>query len=123
MRNFFDAEFLCEEILNVNPEFRLKWLTQKRKEYYDKNAEKIREQSKQTHHRNEEKYKERERQYRENHREEIYQKNKRYAETHREQRNEKRCEKITCECGAIVRRGYILEHRKSNKHKEMIPNI
>ena len=61
--------------------------------------------------------------YRESHREQLNEKAKLYCGTHGKQINEKRCEKITCECGAIVRRGYISEHRKSNKLKEMIPNI
>ena len=123
MRKFFQAENLGGDIMKLNEEFRLKCLLQKRKEYYENNVEKIREQKRITYQQDKEKHIEYGKKYRENHREEIYQKNKRYAETHREQRNEKLCEKITCECGAIVRRGYILEHRKSNQHKEMMPNI
>ena len=44
MRKFFEAENLGEDILRINDEFRLSWIKQKRKEYYEKNAEKIREQ-------------------------------------------------------------------------------
>ena len=78
LRKFFEAESLGEDILNINEEFRLRQLHQKRREY---------------------------------------------LETHREHIHRKRGEKIACECGAVVRKYYIVEHRKSNKHKEMIPNI
>ena len=39
-----------------------------------------------------------------------------YYEEHREIINEKRNEKITCECGSIVSKRHIARHRKSLKH-------
>ena len=84
---------LCEDIIHRNEEFRLKWLTQKRKEYN------------------------------ETHREELKEKCKRYTELHREQINKRRGEKLVCECGAVIRRDYMAEHRKSIKHKENIPKV
>ena len=93
LRKFFDAEKLCEDIIHLNEEFRLKWLTQKRKEYN------------------------------ETHREELKEKCKRYNELHREQINKRRGEKVVCECGAAIRRDYLSEHKKSIKHKENIPKL
>ena len=87
MRKFFDAENLCEDIERINQEFRIKCILQKRKEYN------------------------------EIHREELKEKCKIYNESHREQINRRRGEKITCECGAIVRRDYLTQHQKSEKHK------
>ena len=121
MRKFFEAEDTCEDILRINEEFSIKWAAYKRKQYYDKNAEKIREQNRLEYHRNIEKHLEKGKTYRETHREQIYEKIKRYTETHREQINKKRNEKVTCDCGAIVRKGYLSEHKKSIKHKENIP--
>ena len=117
MRKFFEAEFLCEEILKVNEEFRLKSLAQKRKEYYVKNAEKIREQRRVNYSRNKEKTIESEKAYREKHREEINQRTRRYTEAHREQVRIPSNEKVTCECGCTVRRGHMAKHRRTDKHK------
>ena len=123
MRKFFEAENLCEDILRINDEFRLSWIKQKRKDYYDKNAEKIREQKWLDYHRNREKHLEYGRTYREKHPEQVKEKIKQYTKTHREQINEKKREKVTCECGAIVTKGYLSEHKKSIKHKENIPKL
>ena len=40
IRKFFEAEDICEDILRINEEFSIKWAAYKRKQYYDKNAEK-----------------------------------------------------------------------------------
>ena len=45
MRKFFEAEYLSQDILRINDEFRIKWATHKRKKYYNKNVEKIREKN------------------------------------------------------------------------------
>ena len=93
LRKFFNAEKLCEDIIHINEEFRLKWLTQKRKEYN------------------------------ETHRKELKEKCKSYNEQHREQINKRRGEKVVCECGAVIRRDYLSEHKKPIKHKENIPKL
>ena len=44
---------------------------------------------------------------------------KQYREVKKEELNKKAKEKITCECGAIVARGGIAEHKKTLKHKKL----
>ena len=122
MRKFFEAENLYEDIVKINDEFNLKWILKKRKEYYDIHAEQIREQQRLAYHRNREKHLDYSKKYREIHQEQLKEKTKQYNATHREQINEKKSEKVMCECGATVRRGYITEHKKTNKHKENINN-
>ena len=73
-----------------------------KKEYYEKNVDKILRVNKK---------------YREEHQEELKDKCKQYNESHREQISRRRGEKVTCECGAIVRRDYMTQHKKSEKHK------
>ena len=81
-----------------NPEKYRQWDKNK----YEKHKEKILEKMKEDRKNNPEKYKQKE-----NNR-----KNK-------QERQDKNNEKITCECGAIVRRGGIAEHKRSMKHKKL----
>ena len=75
---------------------------EKFKEYYENNKEKLNEIKKQDRINNPEKYKQKE-----NNR-----KNK-------QERLQKQKEKITCECGAIVARGGIAEHKRTMKHLKL----
>ena len=45
---------------------------------------------------------------------------KKYYDQNKEQITKQKKEKITCECGCIMRRGDIARHRKSNKHKLLL---
>jgi len=72
-----------------------------KKKYYIDNKEKINENFKKYYDKNKEKISKRSNEY--------YQNNKDII-------NEQRKEKITCECGSIVRKGLIARHRKSLKH-------
>ena len=57
---------------------------------------------------------------------EYYEKNKEkkkeYYNNNKEQINKDRQEKITCECGSIIRKGYISQHRKTKKHLKLMKN-
>ena len=75
--------------------------TRTKKEYKNNNKEKIREQSKI---------------YYENNKDEINEKKKEYYKNNKH----KRSEKITCQCGSIVRKDNIKQHEKSLKHKNFI---
>jgi len=55
-------------------------------------------------------------QYKLDHAEELKQYDKQYYLDHAEEIKEQKKEKITCECGSIVRRGNIAQHKKSKKH-------
>tara|TARA_R100000655_G_scaffold67448_1_gene105786 strand:- start:36 stop:575 length:540 start_codon:yes stop_codon:yes gene_type:complete len=61
--------------------------------------------------------------YYQDHKEHIAEQTKEYREEHKEERREKSKEKITCECGAMVRRANILRHRKTDKHKNKMLEI
>ena len=93
------------------------------KEYYEKNKEQHNKVSKE---------------YYETHKEELKEKNKEYYETHKEQHNkvskqyyeknkegiaEKANQKITCECGSVVRYGEKSRHAKSIKHQNYLRNL
>ena len=71
------------------------------KEYREKNKEHIKEQKKKYYEKNKDKIKE------------LYEKNK-------EKINEKKKEKITCECGSIIRKSDLARHKKSGKHLEYL---
>ena len=83
-----------------------------RKEYYQDNKEKIAEQMKQYYENNKDKIKE----YYENNKEKI----KEYYENNKEAIAEKLKEKVTCECGCIVKKHNLVRHKKTNKHLELI---
>jgi len=85
-------------------------------EYYENNKEKIREGQKEYYENNREKIREGQKEYYENNREKYIEKQKDYYENNREKYNSRKKEKITCECGAVISRGNILQHKKSTKH-------
>lgn len=63
-----------------------------------------------------EEHKNRHKKYYDENKDIVLEKNKKYYEKNKEIINEKKKEKITCECGSIVRKGLIARHRKSLKH-------
>ena len=86
---------------------------ERQKIYYKQNAVKIREQKREHYYDNKEKQLERSKLYRDAHLEKERERCRRYYETHKEERQEK----VTCECGAIVMKGCLTKHKKTNKHK------
>jgi len=56
----------------------------------------------------------------ENNKEKTAEIGKQYYENNKELILEKIAEKVTCECGCIVRKGNLTRHKKSNKHLELI---
>jgi len=90
------------------------------KEYYEDNKEYIKEQRKEYREDNKEKIKKRVKDYYENNKEAIAEKKKEYYENNKEVIAEKLKEKVTCECGCIIRRSHLARHKKSNKHLELM---
>ena len=43
-----------------------------------------------------------------------------YLEKNREAINLKKCEKVSCECGAITRKANLADHRRTVKHLKII---
>jgi hypothetical protein len=83
---------------------------EKNKEYRENNKEKVKEY----YLNNKEKIKENNKEYRENNKEKI----KEYRENNKEKRNEK----ITCDCGSIITKAGLLQHKKSKKHLKLMQN-
>jgi hypothetical protein len=73
--------------------------------YYENNKEKILEKNKD---------------YKKNNKEHILERNKQYYQNNKDEINEKAKEKVTCDCGCIVRKDGLIEHKKTNKHLELI---
>lgn len=113
-------------------------LSQKQKEYREKNAEKIKEFKKKYNEENKEHIKEQTHNYYEKHKEEIKLKTKQYVEENKDkvkeykdswyQKNkekilEKQKQIFVCDCGAQVRCSGKAEHLRSTKHKNYIDTL
>ena len=72
-----------------------------RKNYYEKNKDKMKEQMKE---------------YRANNKDKIKDKMKEYRGKNKGKIKDKRKDKIECECGSIVRKNNLPRHKKSKKH-------
>lgn len=73
----------------------------KRKEYLEKNKDKLKEYRKENYEKNKDKLKDKSKKIYENNKEIILKKNR---------------EKITCECGKTISKGYLNQHKKSKFH-------
>ncbi len=79
--------------------------SQTKKEYREKNKEKIQNQKKV---------------YQQEHKEEIKEKKRLHHQEHREEISKRRCEVIECECGKNSTHANIARHRKSKHHQEYL---
>ena len=100
-------------------------MAEKMKIYNQANKEKIAERGKIYNEANKEKNAERDKIYREANKEKIAREThkdsqKEYYELNKESINEKRNQKIDCECGAIISRGAKSKHNKTKKHLKFI---
>jgi len=82
------------------------------KEYYELNKDKKKEYYTKYYKANKEKY------YKAN-----KEKVKEYYEANKQQLNEKRKEKMTCDCGSIVRKCDIVRHKKTKRHLNYVNSI
>jgi len=90
---------------------------EKVKKYREEHIEERKEYNKKWYENNKEEINEKNKKYRENNKEKISQKNKEKYNNNKDIINEQRKkEKITCECGSIVRKNDIARHCKSLKH-------
>jgi hypothetical protein len=78
-----------------------KKISERYKKYFNENKEKVYKKNKK---------------YRDKNKEKISKRSKEYYQNNKDIINEQRKEKITCECGSIVRKPHIARHRKSLKH-------
>ena len=77
---------------------------------------KIKEERKKYREENKEKIKIREKKFREENKEKIKNQKKKIYEDNKEKILKKMKEKITCECGSIIRRSDLARHKKTLKH-------
>jgi hypothetical protein len=82
------------------------------KKYYDENKDKVLEKNKKYRDENKDKIKEKNKKYCDENKDKI----KKYYDENKEKIKERIKEKITCECGSIVRKNDIARHRKTLKH-------
>jgi len=110
--------FYCENNKEKIAERGKKWreankeqIVEKKKDYYFHNKEKIAEKG---------------REYRENNKEKLAEREKKYRENNKEENNKKKREygavKVNCECGCVVRRDNLTDHKKTQKHKKKLEN-
>lgn len=97
-------------------------ILEKKKEYYENNKDKIAEKDKERHKKNKQVRNEQSKKWRENNLDKALENAKLYRQKNKEIINEKKKEKATCECGSIVRKNGMPDHRKSNKHQEWLKN-
>jgi len=108
-----------EEILETRKEYyqaNREQIRESQKEYYEANREIIIEKQKKYQKENKEIISEYHIEYNEINREIINEKSKEYYQKNKDRINEKNKEKITCECGCIVRKSDLAKHRKTKKH-------
>ncbi len=87
-----------------------------KKEYQQKNKEQIKEYQQ----KNKEALAEYNKEYQQKNKEHIAKQNKEYKEQNKEAIAEKHKEKITCECGCVIRKKDLARHKKTNKHLELM---
>lgn len=96
-------------------ENRTRILEQKR-QYYEDKKDSILEQRKRYYESNKEKVLEKVKKYQEDNRDKIRVRHREYEKKHREETNEKKREKVECECGKIISRGALPMHKKRKFH-------
>jgi hypothetical protein len=94
-----------------------------RKEYLQDNKEHIKEQTRQYRQEHKEHIKIKKKEYRQEHKEHIKEQLSKWYEKNKEKVSREGKEKITCECGSIVRKAGMRRHERSNKHKKYIDSI
>tara|TARA_R110000803_G_scaffold14544_2_gene40383 strand:+ start:1431 stop:2168 length:738 start_codon:yes stop_codon:yes gene_type:complete len=101
-----------EEYYQNNKELIIK----QNKEYREVNKELISEKAKIYRENNREQRKEYIKEYREVNKEQILKQNKEYREVNKQQIKEKVSVKVTCECGSIVIKRCLAQHKRTKKH-------
>jgi len=91
-------------------------------EYREDNILKKREIDKKYYHENKNKLQEYHKEWREDHKEHIQKYHKEFYESNKNKILEYYKEKITCDCGCIIRKGGLQKHKQSKKHIELMKN-
>jgi group I intron endonuclease len=94
-----------------------------KKQYYEHNKDKILENKKEYREANKELILENKKEYYEHNKDKILENKKEYYEANKDKIHEKRSLKIACECGFIVCKYSITNHKRSVKHQELMKTI
>ena len=94
-----------------------------KKERYQDNKEQLLEQKKEYYKNNKQQIAEKHKEWYENNKEKIAEKSKEWREKNKEKIAEKRKEKITCECGCLLRKDTLNRHRKLRQHQAYLKKI
>ena len=95
-------------------------IAQKNKVYREKNKVEIAQKNKGWREENKESLAQKAKIYREKNKEKISQRKKVYHKENREKNVQKMREKITCDCGSVVRKSGIVRHKKTAKHQKWV---
>ena len=87
-----------------------------KKEYYQANKDKLKEQIKEYRQANKDKIKEQKKEYYQENKDKIKEQKKEYYQANKEKILERDKQKIECECGSIVRRSDIAKHNRTKRH-------
>jgi hypothetical protein len=94
------------------------------KEYREANKDKIRDKSiekiKEYYQTHKDKISSRTAEWRANNKEALFLKKKAYRDANKDKIKAYDAEKVSCECGSVVRRNGLAEHRNSNKHQDWL---
>tara|TARA_R110001632_G_scaffold201830_1_gene324785 strand:+ start:789 stop:1502 length:714 start_codon:yes stop_codon:yes gene_type:complete len=90
------------------------------KQNYEQNKPKRLEQSKRNYEQNKPKRLEQRKQNYEQNKPKRLEQQKYYNEIHREQIAERNKIKMTCECGCVITKYYLLNHRRTKKHQDLL---
>lgn len=91
-------------------------IKEKKKECYENNKDLYLETNKRWRDENKERKKEMDKEYREKNKEKILEQSKKYTEDNKERINGRRRERIICECGEEISKGYEARHRRTKAH-------
>ena len=93
---------------------------ERKKQYYEQNKNKIDERHKQYYEQNKNELMEYQKQYYETNKDKIKERNKQYQKTNKDKISKRNNQKVTCECGCIVLKLCLTQHRKTKKHLKLI---
>lgn len=91
-------------------------ISKHRKQYYENNKQMFLDNSKTYREENKEKIAKKDKKYYEENKKEIAEYLKEYHNNNKKEINEQRREKVMCECGVNISKGYMSEHHKTQKH-------
>ena len=98
-------------------------LKEDKKQYYKDNKEKHNERTKEYYNTNKDKILEQQKKKYDNNKDKILEKNKKYRENNKDEISENKKEQMNCECGSCFRKNDKARHERSIKHQNYLKSI